>query len=343
MLILMILIFDTFSGLCNQFMDINCAINFCLINNVKFSFRYCSFRENDLISFNNKPFTELFNIDKIREDKICKEKFNSLYINFDKLIIEENNTFNFNNTKRCIELFDNSLNLLTQFENIKKKYIIMKQFWPIYNLKYDFNIYKLIQPSLILLNYYNNIKSKLPKNYNCIHYRFESDFCNYFKLKVDKLENLLCNYKFKNTKIKTYIATSNIEQSINFDTIKLKIEYGTNNNKIDISNKFKNINIIPKGDINRYNIIGIDPCQGIVKSIFIDGIEYSENVEINLIDIRKNYYLYKKFNNSLINLNYEQSAFIDFLICINSVEFVGHKKSSFSTTINQIKNTDNYY
>ena len=31
----MIIIFDTFGGLCNQFYDINCGINFCIINNIK--------------------------------------------------------------------------------------------------------------------------------------------------------------------------------------------------------------------------------------------------------------------------------------------------------------------
>jgi len=89
------------------------------------------------------------------------------------------------------------------------------------------------------------------------------------------------------------------------------IEYGTLNNKIDVSNKFKNINIIPKGDINRYNIIGIDPCPHIVKSIFIDGIEYNENKEINfkpLINILiRNCYrpeYFKKCINRILSQSY---------------------------------------
>ena len=35
-----IIIFDTFCGLCNQFYDIQKGINFCLKNNIKFTFRY---------------------------------------------------------------------------------------------------------------------------------------------------------------------------------------------------------------------------------------------------------------------------------------------------------------
>ena len=112
----------------------------------------------------------------------------------------------------------------------------------------------------------------------------------------------------------------NENKEINLITEKNKyiIEYGTINNKIDVSNKFKNINIIPKGDINRYNIIGIDPCQGIVKSIFIDGIEYSENKEINLrqihIPAKKPEIPAKKLENKIIErINSTEIRYINFI------------------------------
>jgi hypothetical protein len=60
-----------------------------------------------------------------------------------------------------------------------------------------------------------------------------------------------------------------------FPLSKIKIYYGIENNKIDITNIclmkciHNNILHIPRGDINRYNIFGIDPCYGIVKSVFI--------------------------------------------------------------------------
>ena len=67
-----------------------------------------------------------------------------------------------------------------------------------------------------------------------------------------------------------------------------KIEYGTKEYKIDVSNKFINLNKIPSGDINRYNIIKIDPIYGIKKSIFIDDIEYPSEQEIDLNKIKQN-------------------------------------------------------
>ena len=56
----MILIFDSFSGLCNQFLDIQTAINFSTKNKYYFTFRYCSFRQNDIKLFTNKSFDSLF-------------------------------------------------------------------------------------------------------------------------------------------------------------------------------------------------------------------------------------------------------------------------------------------
>ena len=45
----------------------------------------------------------------------------------------------------------------------------------------------------------------------------------------------------------------------------------------------------------------------------------------------------------IIDLNYEQHAFIDYMFGLNSVECYGHKNSSFSCMINSIKQTNNYY
>ena len=42
-------------------------------------------------------------------------------------------------------------------------------------------------------------------------------------------------------------------------------------------------------------------------------------------------------------LNYEENAFIDFLIAKDCKEFYGFSNSSFSQVINNLKNTDNYY
>jgi len=43
------------------------------------------------------------------------------------------------------------------------------------------------------------------------------------------------------------------------------------------------------------------------------------------------------------HLNFEEKAFIDLLIGVNSEEIYGHSKSSFSSMLNMFKNTNNYY
>ena len=71
---MLILIFDTYGGLCNQFMDISQGINFCITYNVLFTFRHCSFRNNDLTTWNNQPFEKLFDLTFLDKYK--------LYINY---------------------------------------------------------------------------------------------------------------------------------------------------------------------------------------------------------------------------------------------------------------------
>ena len=58
---LMILVIDTFGGLCNQMMDIKSTISFATIYNYKFTFRFANFRNSDLVSWYNVEFNELFN------------------------------------------------------------------------------------------------------------------------------------------------------------------------------------------------------------------------------------------------------------------------------------------
>jgi hypothetical protein len=58
----------------------------------------------------------------------------------------------------------------------------------------------------------NNIIGDEP--YNFIHYRYEKDFTDYFKLNVESLDILIDKIKFKNNNLKTFIATSNIKNLI---------------------------------------------------------------------------------------------------------------------------------
>ena len=97
---------------------------------------------------------------------------------------------------------------------------------------------------------------------------------------------------------------------------KLLIEYGTLHKRIDVTDKLKDINIIPASDIERcYNIIKIDPCFGIEKSIFINGKEYKAGKEIDLTRYRYRY-RYKPMIFILIRCCYRPNYFKQ---CIESI------------------------
>ena len=144
-----------------------------------------------------------------------------------------------------------------------------------------------------------------------------------------------------------------------------KIEYGTINKKVDVTNKCKKIEIIPDCDIKRVKLFEIDPCPGELKSVFINNIEYkhNENIYLNTIYILSsilqfnntynlNYYnLLIKNNKNLVTKdsilkekiiklenniikNRELLGIIDLLIAYDSYEFFGFYASSFSILIN---------
>ena len=95
----------------------------------------------------------------------------------------------------------------------------------------------------------------------------------------------------------------------------------------------------------------------------IDNIHFkNKNLKIyvacsNLKSLAKTEYLLKDFNEytniiikddylekyKLNNLNFEEKAFIDFMIGKNAEEVYGHNKSSFSLLLNFMKNTHNFY
>jgi hypothetical protein len=206
----MILIFDTFGGLCNQLYDINCGINFCIIYKIQFTFRYCSFRNKDLISWIDEDFEKLFNITNI------KEKYKDLYVDFHSLHLTNENTFYADN-KKSDEIFTE--NYLHEILCIPKEYIVIKHFWSIYcnSLTIDDTIIQNIHPSNHLYELFNSIKNKLFKKnekYNFLHYRYEHDFKDWFQINIEPLESIILRIKkkFKNPTLKIYIATSNIKK-----------------------------------------------------------------------------------------------------------------------------------
>lgn len=77
-------------------------------------------------------------------------------------------------------------------------------------------------PSDKIINIFYQLKEKLLKNenYNFIHYRYEKDFIDFFKIKnVEPLSNILKRIKFKNDYLKIYLSTTNAYNIINKNDI----------------------------------------------------------------------------------------------------------------------------
>jgi len=267
----MILVIDTFGGLCNQMMDIKSIVSFVDKYNFNFSFRFANFRNFDLLSWYNVNFNELF------DDNFLIDNIN--YIKFDEISEKINNINTFNFESRCVTNFFNkttNTDLSNQIKEINKDYIIIKQFWCLFdwsdNIK-NINILpnkkiKDIYDKYINLTFQNN-------KYNFIHFRFENDFKNYFNLSDDDLN--------------------------------LELVY----NKISFKNNY------PIYLATYYNLLSTKNKEICKKNNFINKYEF--------------------INSEYESINYEECAFIDYLIGLNAEEVYGHNKSSFSTTLNTIK------
>ena len=270
----MILIFDSNGGLCNQFYDITNGINFCIKYNVKFTFRNCAFRNDNLVTWTPEPFEKLF-------DKTLFNEYN-LYINYYDIEkdVTNDNCFNFYGMQPAHWLFDSNSDILTQVTSLNKKYVVLKQFWSLYKFTnfIDSTIHTRIFPSKRIMDKYIEINNSIINDepYNFIHYRHEVDFTSYFNCEVESLDSLIERLVFKNNGVKIYIATSSIKNLLNLN-----------------DEKYKNI-------------------------------------------------LYKN-DDELLDFNFEERAFIDYMFGLNSVESYGDSKSSFSCMLNSIKNTNNYY
>ena len=273
----MILIFDSYGGLCNQFYDIQCAINFCLINQISFTFRYASFRNVNLTSWYNVPFSFLFDTSFLSNY--------SFYIPFHLIENQLNpqNTFYYENNQCCNTFLSNEKeDLIQQLRFLNKEFIILKQFWSVYLFKNIVeDIHPFLRPSSKIMNKYNDIKNELyldNYNYNFIHYRYEHDFIDHFQITYIKpLIDIVKENPFESKDLRIYIATSQLEKFMENDI------------------QFLNQNIV-----------------------------------------------YKK-ENTLEEWNFEEKAFIDYMIGLFSKEVIGHYNSSFSRMLNGLKLTSHYY
>jgi len=208
----MIVIIDFFGGLCNQFIDLNSSIAFCDKHNINFTVRYCTFRNDNLITWHNVPFDTLF-------DNSFLDKYKDLYVEHDTLELTPDNTVNWIGEPAFV-LFKNQ-NVLEYIQNINKKHIVIRQGGAVLP-GYDAHLCSQLSPSKRLMDIYNNLKSKLINSnevYNFIHYRYESDFTNAFKVKITGLKQLIIDTmpKFKNPNLRIYIATTNIKTLMDFN------------------------------------------------------------------------------------------------------------------------------
>ena len=206
----MIIVFDTYAGLCNQMFDIISAIKLMKEYSIPISFRYASFREKNLIRFYPVPFQKLFN-----EQPFLKEKN---YVPFHSIEkdIKKDNTYNWNG-KRCIEIWGRKPEFFSSIlKKIPKKYIILKQIWSLELFSFENKeLIDWIQPNEKLYETYRKIfyTIKIPKDYIFCHYRYEQDFIRFFKIKIIPLQDVLNNINKNNEPI--YIASTNIHQLLN--------------------------------------------------------------------------------------------------------------------------------
>lgn len=270
------LIFDTYSGLCNQMYDIQAAVNYCLAYNIQFSFRFASLRtRHDLCRWFDIPFDKLF-------DDSMFTRF-SLYKPYHTLDCNPTNTHHYNNQIRAIEWLDPNRALLPQFEHTGKKYIVLRQFWSIpCNIKEQCNTFALITPCKKIRSIFRALRREiLPEQYNFIHYRYEDDFNAHFNIATPlRLCDIINHVQFNQSILPTYIAANNV-------------------NKLPISLLSKPLDTM-------------------------DSVLYKSSVETT-------------------DLNFEEAAFVDFMIGKNAQQVYGHHNSSFSALLNMGHATNNYY
>ncbi len=266
-----VLILDTASGLCNQMMDIETFANFCMANGYRFSFRHCCFRNKDLTTFYHVDFQSLFDVSSFKN--LPK------YSYYAELDFKEANTLDV--WPREIKTSFDVIDFLKSVEG-KYSHIFILQFWPLFdykNLKIHDDI--KIEPSKKIKEFFLGLKGRLPKKYNFLHYRYEHDFLEHFKI-TDK--------EMTSTHFPALIQKNIFKHNLPI--------------YLSCSNPLNVLKSIP--DEDRKNIF------------------YNDET-------------------SLSNFNFEESAYIDYLVGVDSEEVAGHSNSSFSQHLSRIKGTSNYY
>jgi len=202
-----ILVFDTAGGLCNQFYDVLCGVNFAIQYKLQFTFRYCMTRSINMKQAKKLEMHELFDM----------KYFKTLphYVEYEtiKSDMHLENTYNIRG-RPCHVLLNGNKNIHKQITDIQKKYIVLSFFHTIHKFQnITLMLYKKLLPAPAIMQKYMEIKKLIGLEngkYNYIHYRYEPDFINHFQIKNPlTLCNVLNKAKFEDTTCKTYIACSN--------------------------------------------------------------------------------------------------------------------------------------
>jgi hypothetical protein len=161
-------------------------------------------------------------------------------------------------------------------------HIFIQQFWPLFDYK-NSKIHGdiRIEPSKKIKAFFLGLKGRLPKRYNFLHYRYEHDFLEHFRITDREM-------------------------------------VGTHFHDLIQKNIFKHDLPVYLSCSNPLNVLKTIPAQ------------YKKNIFYN-------------DETSLPNFNFEESAYVDFLVGEASEEVVGHSRSSFSQRLMRSKSTSSFY
>lgn len=297
-----VLIFNLSGGFTDMKKNLISIIKFTQEHNYKFTIKLCTARpqtfnedKSDEVEVDDEVIKNdyMYNIKNLFDEKTFTIYDN--YISFETInkFITKDNTFDFYNTYKPWNIFKDKKFLVDYksiLKNTNKDYIYMGNHFHFYadydvkNVLFSKEFNSTIIPSSKILNEYNRFITNVNFEYNFLHYRYEKDIKNMVNGKKDDvfvditLDNILQSNMFENNNLKTYVATTSIEDFF-------------------AEKKIKN-------PLDKYNIF------------------YNKN--------KMRYF--------------DENAFVDFLIGMNSVEVVAFSNSGFSIVLNKLKNkTDKYY
>jgi FkbM family methyltransferase len=191
---------------------------------------------------------------------------------------------NIDNTRSGVEslIFRNTIIHHTKIMEIfNDKNINKVGLFPTENGAFWFNFF------FIRANYIKKCPEINPDRFYYEHFIGNDNYFDCYSL----ITNKICYYPQPNAVYAICNPTQDmLDNSSYFDKINYKFYYGTETNKIDISEKIKlncvkdNIIFIPSGDNNRANLFG-DPLPGILKSIFINEREFKDYSKIYINNV----------------------------------------------------------